>query len=388
MKILFDSQGFDMQTHGGVTRCFVELYKHFPIEVNARFSVVETNNVYLNNIGFPATGNLFKQFPFGDNNKFKKFCFKLYYNTKYGNLRNWDIMPNFNLVESICQIKKGDYDIFHPTFFSPYFLPYLKDKPMVLTVHDMITELFPNYFPSTDNQVVWKKIVIPRADHIVTVSEQTKRDLQHFFNVPDNKITVIYHGAEQTPYIPAKEKPYEGDYILYVGDRWLYKNFLPFVKHVSPILKRHKNLNVICTGRAFNDEELQVIKESGIADRFVQIYVKSDQDFMDLYHNAICFVYPSEYEGFGIPILEAYKADCPVMLNHASCFPEIAGDAAVYFHMKDGKSDFEEQFETLYHLNSNEREALLQKQRERLTLYTWEKSAQQLAEVYKKLMKN
>ena len=103
---------------------------------------------------------------------------------------------------------------------------------------------------------------------------------------------------------------------------------------------------------------------------------------MDLYHYALAFVYPSSYEGFGIPILEAYKADCPVMLNRSSCFPEIAGDAAVYFKMDDVGSDFEEQFETLYHLNSNERNQLLVKQRERLSLYSWEKSAQKLSEVY------
>jgi glycosyltransferase involved in cell wall biosynthesis len=107
---------------------------------------------------------------------------------------------------------------------------------------------------------------------------------------------------------------------------------------------------------------------------------------MDLYHYAVTFVYPSAYEGFGMPILEAYKADCPVMLNHASCFPEIAGDAAVYFHISDEASDFEEQFETLYHLNSRERQSLLEKQRERLKLYSWKKSAQEHAAVYQKLL--
>jgi glycosyltransferase involved in cell wall biosynthesis len=96
-------------------------------------------------------------------------------------------------------------------------------------------------------------------------------------------------------------------------------------------------------------------------------------------------VYPSEYEGFGIPILEAYKADCPVMLNHASCFPEIAGDAAVFFKMTKEYSDFEEQFETLYRLDGNERERLLNKQRQRMQLYSWTKSAEKLADVYQKV---
>ena len=121
-------------------------------------------------------------------------------------------------------------------------------------------------------------------------------------------------------------------------------------------------------------------------DRFIHMFMETTQDMMDLYHNAVAFVYPSSYEGFGIPILEAYKADCPIMLNHASCFPEIAGDAAVYFTMKKDSSDFEEKFETLYHLNGNEREALLDKQRERLKRYSWEKSAKELVNIYKRLI--
>ena len=106
---------------------------------------------------------------------------------------------------------------------------------------------------------------------------------------------------------------------------------------------------------------------------------------MDLYHHAVAFVYPSAYEGFGIPILEAYKAGCPVMLNQTSCFPEIAGDAAVYFKINHEKSDFEEQFETLYHLDANERQRLLSKQRERLERYSWDKSAEQLAGIYRQI---
>ncbi len=385
MKILYDSQAFDMQRHGGVSRCFVELYKHLPKDIEATFSVVETDNVYLNNIGVPPVGHTYQQFLWKGNDPAKKFLYKLYYNCKFGQYKKWDCPPQLNLAKSIKQIKEGDYDIFHPTFFSPYYLPYLKKKPLVLTVHDMITELFPNYYSQTDNQVAWKKIVIPQADHIIAVSECTKKDLQRLFNIPEEKISVIYHGTDTTPYTPSAKSPIEGEYLLYVGDRWLYKNFRRFAKAVTPILKRHKELMVVCTGSPFNDEETQMLKNHDIYDRFIQRFIKSDQEFLDVYHHAVAFVYPSEYEGFGIPILEAYKADCPVMLNNASCFPEIAGDAAVYFNMNDKECDFEEQFETLYHLDTNEKEELLKKQRQRLTRYTWEKSARQLADVYRNL---
>lgn len=384
MRILYDSQAFDMQKHGGVSRCFVELYKHLPNNIYTKFGVIETDNVYLNNIGVPSVGHLYENFPFGMDNTIKKILYKLYYNIKYGQPQKWDRSPQINVLESIKQLKKGDFDIFHPTFYSPYFLKYIKNKPVILTVHDMITELYPNYFPRTDNQVIWKKQVIPRADHIIAVSECTKRDLQRIFNIPESKITVIYHGTDKSNYVPSPKGPVEDEYILYVGDRWLYKNFGRFVKSVVDVLNTHKHLNVVCTGSPFNYDEIQLLKENNVYERFIQRFIKTDQELLDLYHNAIAFVYPSEYEGFGIPILEAYKADCPVMLNNASCFPEIAGDAAVYFEMNDKQSNFAEQFETLYHFSSVEREELIKKQRQQLAKYTWDKAAQQLAEVYNK----
>lgn len=104
---------------------------------------------------------------------------------------------------------------------------------------------------------------------------------------------------------------------------------------------------------------------------------------LDLYHYALAFVYPSSYEGFGLPILEAYKAECPVLLNHASCFPEIAEDAAVYFHMDEKRTDFEEQFETFYYLDGIEKKKLIEKQNERLKHFSWKKSALELANIYK-----
>ncbi|MBQ9362304.1 MAG: glycosyltransferase [Bacteroidaceae bacterium] len=385
IRVLYDSQAFDMQTHGGVSRCFTELSTHLPQDIKAQIGVIETHNTYLNNIGFPPEGTTYENFMMRGHNGFKKFCYKLKYNFKYEHYSKWDINPNLNQYETIKLLSEERFDVFHPTFFSPYFLPYLKGTPFVLTVHDMITELYPQYYPADEPQLNNKRVLIPQASHIVAVSQNTKRDIMRFFDVPEEKITVVYHGADTTPYMPTPDSNPYGEYILYVGERHWYKNFRQFLHDVVPILNRHKDMKVVCTGKPFSYEEKILLDFLSVENRFIQIYVKSDQDFMDLYHNAIAFVYPSEYEGFGIPILEAYKADCPVMLNNASCFPEIAGDAAIYFTMKDGKSDFEEQFEMLYHLNGNEREALLQKQRERLTKYTWEKSAQQLAAVYKKL---
>lgn len=384
MKVLYDLQAFDMQTHGGVSRCFAELYSHRPAFVDAHISVKETDNVYLQELGFPPKGTLYKNFLCDKDTKLKHFLFKLKYNIQYGKFSRLDKRPLINLFETESVLKKGDFDIFHPTFFDDYFLPFLGKKPFVITVHDMIPEIF-----SIDkHQVEQKLAIIPKATHIVAVSERTKQDLVRIMHVPEEKVSVVYHGSDEEPYTPSTTAPIAEEYILFVGTRYEYKNFKAFCKSCVGILKRHPQLKIVCTGVPFSPEEIQFFESLGIKDVMVHKFVQTSQELLDLYHYAFTFVYPSKYEGFGIPILEAYKADCPVMLNRASCFPEIAGDAAVFFDLNSEKSDFEEQFETLYRLTGDERGELIQRQRERMKLYSWSKSAAQLADVYKDVLKN
>ncbi len=384
MKVLYDPQAFDMQTHGGVSRCFAELYAHRPAFVDASISIKETNNVYLKDLGFPEAGDVYKHFLCAKDTKLKHFLFKLTYNLKYGKFSRWDKRPLINQYETESVIKRGDFDIFHPTFYDDYFLRLIGKKPFIITVHDMIPEIF-----SIDHSQAKQKLaVIPKAAHIIAVSGQTKKDLVRIMNVPEEKVSVVYHGADEEPYIPSSTAPFAEEYILYVGTRYEYKNFKAFCKSCVGILKRHPQLKIVCTGVPFSPEEIQLFESLGIKDRMVHRFVQTRQELFDLYHYAITFVYPSKYEGFGIPILEAYKADCPVMLNRASCFPEIAGDAAVFFDLNSEKSDFEEQFETLYRLTGDERGELIQRQRERMKLYSWSKSAAQLADVYKDVLNN
>ena len=385
MKILYDSQAFDMQTHGGVSRCFTELYKHMPSDVQAIIGIKETDNVYLHSLGIPPRGTDYTHFLKKGSFPFKRILYKACRNIQGGHLKQWDRWPQINLFESENLLRKGDIDVFHPTFFNDYFLRIIGEIPFVLTIHDMIPELFSNYYSATDVQILMKRKLVPLATHIITVSEQTKKDVIDILHVPEEKVTVVYHGSDSSPYVPTAKSAFDFEYLLYVGERHMYKNFIGFCRDCMPILRRHKDINVVCTGKPFSNDEIFFLEAFGMRERFIHMFVESQQEFYDLYHHAIAFVYPSAYEGFGLPILEAYKADCPIMLNRASCFPEIAGEAAVYFEMKKDCSDFEEKFETLYHLDGNEREELLKKQRERLTLYSWEKSAYNLANVYKKV---
>ena len=372
--------------HGGVSRCFVELYRHFPSEVNAQIALRECNNSYIREYCIcPEESDAYNHWLIEGNWHAKGRLFNLY-NWLRGEKDYWN-KKQYNKLESIRLLKNGNFDIFHPTFFDDYFLHYLGCKPFVLTIHDMMPELYPQYFDQeNDEQILGKRKLAPLASAIIAVSEKTKEDLIRILGVPEEKVHVIYHGCSFEK-IANPQRLFDVPYILYVGDRKCYKNFKLFVRDIASVLKHHQELRVVCTGTDFTKEEVVQMKQLGIEERFIHRWINTDADFYSLYHYAKCFVYTSEYEGFGIPILEAYKADCPVLLNRASCFPEIAGDAAVYFSMKESGSDFSQVLESFLAMSLEELDILRQKQRKRLENYSWEKSATELTTVYASVLK-
>ncbi len=381
IKVLYDYQIFSLQKYGGISRCFVELYKHMPDSCSATFALRETENVHARELlGVNPPGYQYEHFICN-----RHFPGKGHLHLWLDYFKEVKYYPDCNRNYLMHLLKRGKYDVFHPTYFDDSYLPYLKGKPFVLTIHDMIPELYPQYFSKDDYQIVMKRKLASQASAIIAVSDNTKRDVMRILGVSEEKIHVVYHGCS-FPTEGSKNK-YMFPYLLYVGQRGLYKNFVPFVNGILTVLKRHKDLHVICTGSPFDNDEKKMLYELGLEGRFHAALVNRDEDMFSLYHHALCFVYPSEYEGFGIPILEAYQADCPVLLNNASCFPEIAGDAALYFEMNSNDSNLAEQLERLLTMNLEEKDLLLSKQRERLSRYSWEKSAKKLAEVYKSVCK-
>ena len=217
----------------------------------------------------------------------------------------------------------------------------------------------------------------------MSVSENTKNDLMNILKVPESKISVIYHGSPGVVCVhqnPIVDKPY----FLYVGSREGYKYFMPFLKSLLPFLYNHVDINVVCTGPDFSYKELRFFKKNGIQSRMIHVN-GNDEMIMNLYSYALCFIFPSIQEGFGMPILEAYKANCPVLLNNKSCFPEIARDAALYFDLTENSTDLVKVIESFLSMSEKDKNDLLRRQRERLEFFSWEKSSMQLFDVYKSL---
>lgn len=381
MKILYDYQAFYMQKFGGVSNCFVKLIDNLPDGYEYEIALSECDNIHLKESGLNVK---FVNCKLSEENFISKKKFKgrdLLFRS-YTRILPKHTSLGRNRLCSIESLKKGDFDIFHPTFFHPYFLPYLQGKPFVLTVHDMIPELF---FGSNDIQRRYKPILCEKASHIITVSEKTKKDLIEILNVPKEKITVVYHGGPNIKYNPEIPKIIGGRYVLYVGERSKsYKCFFPMIKSLTTILRRHKDICIVCTGNPFTKEEISFFKKMGINDRVVYKQA-TDDEMRSLYTHALCFVYPSIYEGFGIPILEAYANNCPVLLNDTSCFPEIARDAAFYFHLDESGSNLEESMEKVLKMSAKDRLSLLNKQAKRLQYFSWNSSAEKLARIYDKV---
>lgn len=383
MKVLFDYQAFDMQVYGGVSNCFVKLIECLPKDVDYEIAIRESDNVHLkgSSLNIDCSPRRLYEDIFISKKSFKGRGV-LY--RQFSSLFPNRTALGMNRRCSVEALERGNYDVFHPTFFYPYFLPHLHGKPFVITVHDMIPEL---YHGKRGIQVKMKPILCEKASHIIAVSEKTKQDLVNILHVPEDKITVIYHGAPDIDKVKDLPPIIDGRYILYVGRRGGYKSFIPMMRILVNVFQRHKDIKMVCTGPEFSKEEISVLQKIGVIDRVSHICA-NDDEMISLYRHALCFIFPSQYEGFGIPILEAYGACCPVLLNEASCFPEIAADAAVFFHLNEMSSDLEQVMEQFLHMSLEERQRLLNLQSQRLCLFSWQRSALKIAEVYNAVIRN
>lgn len=363
MKLLYDHQIFSTQRFGGVSKYFCEMIRNIPEEYEYRIALLFSENQYLKE-GYKVFKK--KSIPFqGKEFKGKGFVMK-----------NIFLLNQF--YSNRC-LAADNYDLFHPTFFDDYFLKNLK-KPYVITVHDMIRFKF-NKIPGGDKVRSQMENTTKKANRVIAVSENTKKDVIDIFGISPEKIDVVYHGYNHQSNSAGINS--FGKYILFVGRRDYYKNFIPFVSAISDLLYKEKDLKLICTGEPFTKEENEKLKELNILEQTI-ILSASEKVLNDLYANAQLFVYPSLYEGFGMPILEAFANNCPVCLSNTSCFPEIAGNAAVYFDPTNNESMLETIKKVLY--EDSLRTELVNAGKEQLVKFSWKKTAEKTIDSYKKTL--
>lgn len=361
MKLLIDNQIFDNQVFGGISKYYSEIFKFLKINCIISHPTIYTKNIYL----------------------LKKFKF-LYYLSflrldKIQKINKLIIYLNKKII--FIFLKKSNFDIFIPTYYNTNFLNFIGKKPFIVTIHDMNHELFPFYFQNDLSIISKKKLLIEKSKKIIAVSNNTKKDILDFYPyIPANKIDVIYHGysiesnyIKKLPNYISKKK-----YILFVGNRDTYKNFKWFVKSISEWILTN-DFNIICMGgNKFSFTENNLFKDLNIKNCIFQYFV-NENELSSFYYNAFAFVFPSEYEGFGIPILEAMACDCPVILPRTSSFPEVAGDAGIFFDLNSSISLINNLNLLLF--DSNFKYSFVEKGKLHVRKFSWDKSSSQFYEL-------
>lgn len=368
MNILFDHQIFTSQKVGGISRYFYNLTHGLEHVLGCK---IDKSYILNKNLFFKDSCRSFPDF---SNRPYQRILHSKTFSRGLSQL---------SAVNTLAKIKAGNFDILHLT---NHDTAYLKNtiihKPIVLTIHDLIPELFPTLFPDIKSRLLMRLNSIQQANYFICISESTKRDFMAYYGISADRIKVIYHGYTQ---IDADKnfkanvcKNYLGAYFLYVGDRKsAHKNFIPMVKNLANEIKKD-GIKLICVGESFSASEVSTFQSLEI-DSLILAIPANDLELLQLYRNAKCFIYPSLYEGFGMPLLEAMSMGCPIISSNTSSMPEIAQEGALYFD-PISFSDFDVQIKQISQNDS--RNSLLEKQQKVLAQYSWEIMCQSTFDFY------
>lgn len=363
LNVAFDHQIFTFQKYGGISRYFYEVARR--LATNDEFNVHIYAGLHQNSYLESAPSNLVvgRRVPYAP--------------------KTSPLFMSFNSHINRRIFRRNVPDIIHETYYENTNTS--SKSKIITTIHDMILEKFSNSV--TDQTALFEeKAAIERADHIICVSNHTRQDLLEFFDLPAGKISTVYHGYSLQNFDEIKNSPIvDAPYVLYVGDwRSPYKNFKGLLKAYGSIKHFQSEFKLACIGvRRVSKDMLEAMKQAEVAEANVLFFSGSDMTLANLYKYALALVYPSLYEGFGIPPLEAMSLGCPVICSNVSSIPEIVSDGGYYFDPHDIDSISSSVEKVLSSLEL--RQSLIAKGKERVKFFSWEKCAAQTGLVYEQL---
>jgi glycosyltransferase involved in cell wall biosynthesis len=280
-------------------------------------------------------------------------------------------------------------DVFHSSHFRTSFFGRSK---IVSTIHDLAYETGVVSGSRFGNKLnIWQRNnAIKYANAIVCISENTKQEMIRIYpHAASKPIHVIHHGSSfdrlkiisirETNRLIAFAEPLE-KFVLYVGTRSSYKNFNSALIGFATSTLPKNNFFLICTGSRLNATENELIQKLGVSKKVLVIDSASQIELQYLYQNAFSLIYPSTYEGFGLPPLEAMSSGSPVIAANRSSIPEVVNDAGILIDEIENPETIKNSLETL--LDEEVRNTYITKGLERAKLFTWEKSASQHMQIY------
>ena len=361
MRVAFDEQIFAVQRYGGISRVFAELAREFEAD--------QTLDVELQPIAAPVVNDYLLRDP--------QTAQKLV----VWRGRHWSI----TIARSLMRRRhRGPADVVHSSFYLPRMHHDYPGAKRIVTVHDMIPELFPNTRRRLDFMTI-KHTYVEQADHVICVSESTRRDLLTIYPDIQTPVSVVHSGvgSEFGPGRPALSQ-LPPSYLIHVGARIHYKDSPTLLRAFPEISRKFPDLHLVMVGGGdLTKEESAIIEGTGTRERVMQVSLP-DQLMPQAYANARALVFPSRYEGFGLPVLEAMASGIPVILCDSSALPEVGGSAASYFKVGD-PTDVADQVCAVLEdpsLQDKMRHEGLLRARE----FSWARAARQTAQVYRSVV--
>lgn len=359
MRIYYDGYIYAQQPTGGINRYFAQLIKRLPESCHPVLGVSRYGE-----LDRPSHPNL------------RLLRYKRFRPTRI----SWKLE---SLYFAACAARR--YDLVHPTHYLLLSQRKIRKRraPLVITVHDMIHEIFTSTMDPSGEHAAAKRAAIAAAQAVICNSENTKRDVLERYPQAADKVFVTPLAQSLDPRLSYGDEPTPArPYFIYVGSRaGEYKNFGGLLSAFARVVSVHPDTALCVVGAAFTPAEEKLIAELGLGGN-VELYRHADDKHLSkLYRRSVALVYPSLYEGFGIPPLEAMACGTAVVASDSSSIPEVVGDAAVLFDPKS-KDDL---VQALLHVleNTAERERLIARGQRRAELFSWDRTARETFEVYK-----
>ena len=365
VRIHYDHQVFSLQNTGGNSRYYFELMRHLAHYPDVRQELF---------LGLHQSGMPFMELA-GDTVRVVEHESLLAPGGKRYVINE--------LLNNAYALSRGTFDIYHPTHHR--YLPFARARRMVITHHDCTHEKFPAEFRYLDQVLRSKRALFARADVIICISEASRHDLLHFYDVDPAKTRTVHHGfthLERSPQAADDiKKRVRREYVLYVGSRAVYKNFRGLLQAFRSA-RLHEVMDMLAVGGGpFSAQETASVAELGLTQAVTIIPTVTDELLAEAYAGARLLAYPSLSEGFGLPPLEAMSLGCPVLACHASSIPEVCGDAPFYYDPQQPESM---RHALLLAVEDREaRERAIARGREVVARYSWEKCSQETLTVYR-----